>query len=171
MKEKIDTMKEVEQEVLEQDLIEKKLSKARKAEKTPVEKKKGQSVNFIPASRLPKIEAPEGYRVAWKHNTPENIRRLQIEGWEIANRIEHNMDMNMGQYYRKMNDKPASEGESTIQHNELIAMLITDELADARKEYYRQETEKQTRTKLQPEKTASAFIRESAKLTTTMEIN
>lgn len=166
-----DKLKQVEQEILEQDIVEKRLARTKKVEKTPVEKKKGQPVNFVPASRLPKIEAPEGYRVAWKHNTPENIRRLLIEGWEIANRIEHGIDMDMGKYYRKMNDKPAAEGESTIQHNELIAMLITDEMAESRKEFYRQETEKQTRTKLQPEKQASAFIRDKAQLTTTMEIN
>lgn len=160
-----------EQEIIEQHLIEKKLEKAKKAEKPTAEKKKGQPVNFVPASRLPKLEAPEGFKVAWKHNTPENVRRLQYEGWEVANRIEHEMDVKMGNYYKKINDKPIAAGESTIIHNELIAMLIPEDLAIARKDYYRQETEKQTRSKLMPEKSASAFMQDSAKLTSKIEIN
>lgn len=161
---------QAEQDIIESSLIEKKLA-SKKADKSTAEKKKGQPVNFKPASRIPKLDAPEGFRVAWKHNTPENVRRCQYEGWEIANRIDHNMDVQMGDYYKKINDKPVSETSSNITHNELIAMLIPDEMAEARKEYYRNETEQQTRTKLRPEKTASAFMQDKAKLSSTIEIN
>lgn len=166
----INKEREIEQDIIESKLIEKKLAR-KKVDKSVVEKKKGQSVSFKPASRIPKLESPEGFKVAWKHNTPENVRRCQYEGWEIANRLEHNMDIKMGDYYRKVNDKPISETSSNITHNELIAMLIPDELALARKEYYRNETEQQTRTKLRPEKTASAFMQDKAKITSTIEIN
>lgn len=169
------------QDIIEQSVVEDKLAKARKAKKAkaaaiaaeqPIAvKKKGQPVTFVPASRLPKLTAPEGFQVAWKHNTQENVRRLQYEGWEIANRIEHNMDIQMGNYYKKTNDRPVTEKESTITHNELIAMLIPDDMAVARKEYYRNETEKQTRAKLMPEKNASAFMQDKAKLSSTIEIN
>lgn len=157
-----------EQDILEQQVIEEKLAKAKKAEKPRVEKKKGQSVEFKPARRLPELKCPEGFKVAWKHNTPENIRRLQYEGWLIANRLEHNMDISMGNYYKKLNDKPIAQAESTIVHNELIAMLLPDEMVEARREWHRQETEKQTRTKLTPKDSALA---RAAKITTTMEIN
>lgn len=175
-----DRENEAVQDIMEQNVIEDKLAKARKAkkakaalaaEKPTVEKKKGQKVTFVPASRLPKLTAPEGFKVAWKHNTPENVRRLQYEGWDIANRIEHNMDVEMGSYYKKINDKPTTEKESTITHNELIAMLIPEDMAVARREYYREETEKQTRAKLMPEKNASAFMQDKAKLNSTIEIN
>ncbi len=162
---------EVEQDILEQSIIEAKLKKAKKAEKPTVEKKKGQPINFQPASRIPKLDAPDGFKVAWKHNTPENVRRLQYEGWRIANRIEDNMDIQMGNYYKKINDKPISEGESSITHNELIAMLLPDDMAVARKEYYRKETEAQTRAKLSPATNASAFMQNKAQLTSTIEIN
>lgn len=165
-----DREKNVEQDIIEQHLIEEKLAKAKRAEKTPVEKKKGQAVEFRPARRLPKLECPEGFRVAWKHNTPENVRRLQYEGWQVANRIEHNMDIEMGNYYKKINDKPISDTESTIVHNEMIAMLLPEEMAIARAEYHRQETEKQTRAKLRPEDSGSA-ITKNAQIKTTMEIN
>ena len=86
-----------EQDILEQAEVEKRLRQAKeKADKNPVEKKKGQKVEFKPARRLPELKGPEGFTVAWKHNTPENVRRLQYEGWEIANRIDHNMDVKMG---------------------------------------------------------------------------
>lgn len=160
-----------EQDIIEQQLVEEKLAKSRKtAEQKPVEKKKGQKVTFKPADRLPKLECPEGFRVAWKHNTPENVRKLQYEGWEVASRLEHNMDVQMGNYYKKTNDKATSETESIIVHNELIAMLLPEEMAIARAEHYRQETEKQTRSKLRPESSGSALMK-AAKITTTMEIN
>lgn len=163
---------DAEQEIIEQQLVEEKLAKAKKADKSPVEKKKGQPVTFKPARRLPEMKAPEGYRLAWKHNTPENVRRMQYEGWEVASRLEHNIDVEMGNYYKKLNDKPVSEQESTIVHNELIAMLLPEEMAVARAEYHRQETEKQTRSKLKPEDNAqNAALASFAKIKTTMEIN
>lgn len=151
------------EDVIEQDVIEKKLRDAKqKADKTkilPADKKKGQKVAFVPASRLPKLKAPEGYVPAWKANTPENIRRLQIEGWEIANRLEHKMDIEMGNYYRKINDKPVSNKETTIVHNEMIAMLLPVEMAEARKEYYREESSNLLKTKLRPEDEISGFMK------------
>lgn len=161
------------EDILEQNVVEARLAKVRKSAKAadkPVEKKKGQPVNFKPASRIPKLTPPKGFQVAWKENTPENVRRMQYEGWEIANRIEHKMDMDMGDYYRKINDRPGSENSSTITHNELIAMLLPDEMVEARREYYRKETEMQTRTKLMPEKSAGAFM-QKAEMKTTIEIN
>lgn len=165
-----DREKNAEQDIIEQLLIEEKLAKAKKADKSPVEKKKGQAVEFKPAQRVPKLDCPEGFRVAWKHNTPENVRRLQYEGWEVANRIDHNMDVQMGNYYKKLNDSPTSEKESTIVHNELIAMLLPEEMAVARSEYHRKETETQTRSKLRPEDSGSPFMK-AAQIKTTMEIN
>ena len=163
-----DREKNAEQDIMEQLLVEEKLAKAKKADKSPAEKKKGQAVEFKPAQRVPRLDCPDGFRVAWKHNTPENVRRLQYEGWEVANRIDHNMDVKMGNYYKKLNDSPTSEKESTIVHNELIAMLLPEEMAVAREGYHSQETQKQTRTKLNPKETA--FTR-AAQITTTMEIN
>lgn len=177
-------VKEAEKEVLEQSVVidklskaskakaevEEALSKAKKAVKTPVDKKKGQKVEFKPARRVPALTAPEGFRVAWKHNTPENVRRLQYEGWIPANRIEHNMDIEMGNYYKKLNDKPISVKESSIVHNELIAMLLPEEMAIAREQYHREETEKQTRSKLRPEDSRTALT-QAAQIKTTMEIN
>ena len=98
--------KEITEEILEQEVVKKKLSK--KAEKKPAEKKKGQPIRWKPASRLPKLTAPEGFVPRWINNTPERVRQAQAEGWEVANRLEHNMDIEMGDYYRKVNDKPVS---------------------------------------------------------------
>lgn len=160
--------KEAEKEIIEQSEVEAKLKK--KAEKNLVEKKKGQAVNWKPARRLPGLEAPKGFRIAWKNNTPENIRKLQYEGWELANRLEHNIDMKMGDYYKKINDRPLNKESSSILHNELIAMILPEEKALAREEYHRLETEKQTRAKLIPENSGSAISR-AAKIKTTIEIN
>lgn len=143
--------KEVTQEIEEQFLVEEKIkSKKQLADKKQhlAEKKKGQPLKWLPSRRLPELKAPDGYRVAWKLNTPENIRRLKNESWEIANRLEHNIDVEMHDYYRKTNDRPGSEKESRIVHNELIAMLIPEEAAKAREEYHREETMKQTRSKI-----------------------
>lgn len=167
-----DRQKNAEQEVLEQQLIEDKLAaRTKKAEKTlPVDKKKGNKVTFKPARRLPALEAPPGFRIAWKHNTPENIRKCQIEGWIPANRIDHKIDVEMGDYYRKLNDSPIAKAQSSVIHNELVAMLLPEEMAIAREEYHRQETETQTRSKLRPEDSGSALSK-AAKIKTTIEIN
>lgn len=164
-----DREKIAEQDIIEQQIVEEKLVKAKKVEKS-AEKKKGSPVTFKPARRLPELNCPKGFKVAWKHNTPENIRRLQYEGWQVASRLEHKMDVEMGNYYKKLNDSPTSEKESIITHNELIAMLLPEEMAEARKEYHRQETEKQTRSKLIAENSGSA-IAKAAQIKTTMEIN
>lgn len=165
-------LKSAEQDIKEQQVVESKLAKARtkKVEKPPVEKKKGNNLEFKPARRLPELKCPEGFRVAWKHNTSENIRRLQYEGWIPANRIEHNMDVEMGNYYKKINDRPVAKAESSIVHNELVAMLLPEDMALAREEYHRRETEKQTRSKLRPEDSGSALTR-AAQIKTTIEIN
>lgn len=164
------------EELHEQHEIEKKLKKTakkNKAEKTTtVDKKKGQKVGFKPAARLPKIGAPEGFMGAWKLNTPENVRRLQMEGWQVADRNTHNIDMDMSAYYRKVNDKPANEKESTVTHNECIYMVLDDETAEARRQYYREQTEEQTKSKLIPENNATnAAITNAARFKTNIEIN
>lgn len=165
----------VEQDIREQAEVEKKLTKARKkVDQNPVEKKKGQTVSWRPASRLPKVKAPDGFVASWRQNTPERIRQLQEEGWVVANRIEHNMDVQMGSYYKKLNDKPVSEVESSITHNEMICMILPEDLATARKEYHRQETEKQTRSRLKPEESAArqnAALIKAANITSTLELN
>lgn len=161
--------KEITDEVLEQEIVKRKLSK--KADKPTAEKKKGRPINWRPASRLPKLTAPEGFTPRWIENTPERIRQMQSEGWVIANRLEHHMDLEMGDYYKKVNDKPASETTTAITHNEMIAAIMPNDLVEARREYYRNETEQQTRTKLMPEKSASSFIRDMAGLKSKIEIN
>lgn len=165
--------KQIEQELIEQSLIEEKLTKRRKAEKSPtttVDKKKGQKIEFKPARRLPELEAPKGFRIAWKHNTPENVRRLQYEGWETASRMKHNIDVDMGNYYQKLNDSPVNKANSVIVHNEMIAMVLPEEMAIARDEYHRQQTEQQTRAKLRPEGNLTGIMK-AAQIKTTMEIN
>ncbi len=52
----------------------------------------------------------------------------------------------------------------------MIAMLIPGEVAEARRDFYRQETEQQTRAKLRPEDSGSPLAR-AARIKTTMEIN
>lgn len=167
----------VEQDIVEQAEVEKKLRKASEdktivEDKKLAEKKKGQKVAFIPARRVPKIDAPEGFVASWKHNTPENVRRLQLEGWQVANRMEHKMDLDMGDYYRKMNDKPVSEQESTIIHNEMICMVLPEDMAEARREYYKNQTEQMTRAKLIPENDPTqAALAKFGSIKTKIEIN
>jgi hypothetical protein len=121
---------------------------------------------------LPKLDAPEGYTVAWKANTQENIRRLRQEGWEVASRLEHNIDTEMGDYYKKVNDSPVSEETSNITHNELIAMVLPEDMAEARRQYYKDETEKQTRSRMMAENaTGYGGVVNAAQVKTTVEIN
>lgn len=171
------TIKEKEQalekEITEQVEVEKKLtSRRKKADQTKTEeKKKGHRVSYQPARRLPKLNAPEGFVPAWKHNTPEEIRRCQQEGWVIADRNKHKVDLDMGDYYKKINDAPVKDGTSIITHNEMIGMFLPEEIAQARKEYVQKETEDQTRAKLNPHMNAqNRGVAQRANVTTNIEI-
>lgn len=167
-----EALAQVEKDIEEQTAIEKKLSRAKRDESLSVGKKKGQKVSWKPANRLPKIAAPDGFVPSWRLNTPENIRRLQGEGWIVANRLEHKMDLEMGDYYQKLNDKPVNAAESSIKHNELICMILPEELAIARREYHEEETRKQTRSKLIPENDLqNSRLARASKMTTTLTIN
>jgi len=170
-----DKEKQAEKEITEQLQVEKKLKKVAEEKKVAgpktKSKKKGQPVNFRPARRLPEVNAPDGFVAAWKENSPENVRKCLQEGWEVANRIDHKMDVDMGDYYKKLNDSPTDEKHSTIEHNELICMLLPEEVAEARREYYREETEKQTRAKLRPEDNPqNAAISQASNIQTRIEI-
>lgn len=157
------------EELLEQQTVEKKLAKKAKADQP---RKTGQKIRWRPADRIPEYKAPEGFRLKLAANTPERVRQLMHEGWQVANRLEHNIDTDMDSYYKKINDSSSSEKSSVITHNELIAMIIPEEKAVAREEYYKDLTERRTRAKFKPEEnTQNADIARRAQVKTTITIN
>lgn len=100
-------------------------------------------VKWKPASRLGDITGPEGYRLRWCDSNPDNIAKKEAEGWVILDKSKF-PDLKGSNYERQTTD---SEGltKTVLKRNELIAMVLPEEAALERTEYYRQETEDRTK--------------------------
>jgi hypothetical protein len=101
------------------------------------ESKAVKPVSWKPASRLGNPIKPEGFRMRWCEDSPENISKKKAEGWEILDKTKF-PELANSDYEQRVTD---AHGETTIlKRNELVAMVLPEEKALARDEYYRQET-------------------------------
>lgn len=129
--------KEMEEAKIELDSV-KEMSKA---DESP--KKKGNKVSWKPASRIGKLHVPEGYVGRWVKNDPDNIARYRQEGWELVNKTTHSKGGRSGHDGSDVKDQKNLNG--AVEYRELIGMMLSQEMADARVEYHRQETIEKTR--------------------------
>jgi hypothetical protein len=110
------------------------------------ESKAVKPVRWKPASRLGTISTPEGYRARWVHDTPDNISKKKAEGWEILDKSKF-PKIGGGEYENQVTDSKGLTS-TVLKRNELIAMVIPEEMAQERDEYYRRETEDATQSAL-----------------------
>lgn len=104
-------------------------------------------VRWRPSSRMGGFNAPEGYRTRWCEDTPENIAKKESEGWVLLDKTKFPNLSGTTNYEKQVTD---SEGLSRtyLKRNELVAMVLPEEIARERDEYYRQETENRTQQAL-----------------------
>jgi|APGre2960657373_1045057.scaffolds.fasta_scaffold115931_2 hypothetical protein len=95
-------------------------------------------VSWKPASRTGTINAPKGYVVRWCHDTPENIVRKKLEGWEILDTNKFS-EANVKDYEHRTTDSNGLTS-SVLKRNELVAMILPEKMAEERKAYYEYET-------------------------------
>lgn len=105
------------------------------------------SVRWKPASRIGTVKVPEGFRGRWVHNTPDNIAKKEQEHWIVADKSKFPNIVDGSNYIKQVTD---SEGlsKTVLQRNELVFMVIPEDMAKERDEYYRQETEDATQSAL-----------------------
>lgn len=130
---------------------EESISYNKSTKKKTIGAKKGKKVNWRPASLLGELEVPDGFRGRWCRNDPENIERKKKEGWVI-------LDDTISAKSGRKNHAPVDglDGgplDGTIRHRELIAMILPEEVAEARSEYFRKETLEKTKSTLVDEPT------------------
>lgn len=104
-------------------------------------------VRWKPGSRMGKTIKPEGYRLRWCEDTPENISRKKLEGWEILNTTNF-AGLGSSEYEKRSTDSNGNTS-TVLKRNELIAMIIPEDLALEREAYFEQETRERTKDSLE----------------------
>ena len=110
------------------------------------ESKAVKPVKWKPGSRLGTALCPKGYRMRWCEDTPENIEKKKSDRWEILDKTKF-PDLGSSEFDRRVTD---SEGltKSILKRNELVAMIMPEEVAQARDEYHREQTRLNTQQAL-----------------------
>lgn len=113
-------------------------------------------LRWKPGSRLGKPVRPEGYRLRWCEDTPENIAKKKSDGWEILDKTKF-PQLGATEYDKRVTD---SEGEtkSILKRNELVAMVMKEDLADARDQYHAEEVRARSNNTIRAAKNLVAKI-------------
>lgn len=104
------------------------------------------AIKWKPASRLGTLKGPEGYRLRWCSDTPDNIARKKSEGWVILDKTKF-PDLENSDYDHQVTDSSGLT-KSVLKRNELVAMVMPEETALERTAYYEQETANRTQDAL-----------------------
>lgn len=112
--------------------------------KTTEKAAKGKKVSWRPSTRLGRVHLPANmkgkYRTRWVKGTPDRVAQMQEEGWMLVNDT-------VAKGVQAPTDKEVTDGanlDSALRKREMVAMVIPEELAEARDKFYKEETEKQT---------------------------
>jgi hypothetical protein len=99
------------------------------------EEVKATPVKWRPASKQATLKAKSGYTAKWVRNDPSDIARYKSEGFIIMK-----PDDNVGPYKEApldVNDGTAVSNQ--IRFRDCIAMMLPNDLVEARKEYFKNE--------------------------------
>lgn len=99
----------------------------------PVVKTQGTKPGWRPGGILPKLKAKPGFTAAWKDKA--KVNRLMEEGWMPMTAEDH-IGPPISQ--NSVTD-PAQMSKKNIAYRDLIAMMLPNELKEARDEYFRGE--------------------------------
>lgn len=106
-------------------------------------------VSWKPASRTGVVKAPEGYRIRWCHDVPDNIAKKRLEGWEILDKTKF-PEASVKDFEHQISDSNGLTS-SILKRNELVAMIIPENMAQEREAYFQQQTEDATQRILSKE--------------------
>lgn len=103
--------------------------------------------SWRPASLLPAADVGKGYRARWINMADDaNVQKKLAEGWELVSNVNspqesHDISGKEHQHSGTINDgKPLS---SLTRHRELGLARMPEETAQARTEYYQEQSRKQ----------------------------
>ena len=98
--------------------------------------KKATKPNWRPSSRLATLRAKPGYTARWVDADPAEIARKKAEGWIIMKPED-----NVGPPIDQTDIKDGTALHDGIRYRDMIAMMLPNDLKEAREEYYRKENE------------------------------
>lgn len=114
-------------------------------------KKSGTKPGFKPASRSPLLKAPNGFTARWVRADSSDIERKKAEGWLLMKPED-----NKGVAFTAQDVSEEKALGNHIRYRGQVAMMIPDELKEARQEYYKGETSSKLKTGLETMKTGLA---------------
>lgn len=126
-------------------------------------KKKGKAI-WKPAERLGVLDKNANYRYKWVNKEPSNLERKFAEGYVPANSITGLT----AEHKEGVRAIDGSEIAGAKSHRELVLCALPNELAEARDEYFQNQTDRQTRNlkqKLQNDLSAGGPARVDGKIT------
>jgi hypothetical protein len=100
----------------------------------PVIKKKGTRPGWKPAGQLPKLKAPPGWTAKWASSDAAKLSKLRAEGWEFMKESD-----NKGDKIVKVDVLDGSSLIGEIRYRDMVAMMLPNELKEARDDWLRQE--------------------------------
>lgn len=101
---------------------------------TDQSKKTGTRPGWKPASVLPQLKARPGFTARWVRNDSGNIQKKMVEGWVLMKPSD-----NVGVEILQANTPDSNALASEIRYRDSIAMMLPDELKQARTEHFRSE--------------------------------
>lgn len=103
---------------------------------------------WAPGNRLGQINVPKGFVPRWCDADEANLAKKREEGWIPVTKTTYPdaKHVNDGEI-KEVKDGAAIDG-SLIKYRNMVAMMMPEELAQARREYFEDETRKQTEAKV-----------------------
>lgn len=92
-----------------------------------------------PAARMATIKAPQGFNERWVSDEPDNIARKKEEGYVMMSQKD-----NKGSF-ETQDVTDTGQIDSKIRYRGMVAMMLPDDMKEARTEYYKAETNRATK--------------------------
>ena len=99
-------------------------------------KRKATKPAWRPSSRLATLKARSGFTARWVSADPAEISKKRAEGWIIMKPSD-----NKGPEIEQTDISDGKALHDGIRYRDMIAMMLPDDLKEAREEYYKKENE------------------------------
>ena len=104
------------------------------AAEKPKPKKRGTKPGWKPAGELPKLKAKAGYTAKWA--APSKLTKYMAEGWEIMKPED-----NVGDQIFNVDINKSGSLTGELRYRDMVAIMLPNELKEARDEWLSQENE------------------------------
>jgi len=118
--------------------------------------KLGGKVSWKPASNLGYLNIPNTHKGRWAWNEEQNLAKKLAEGWEFVNKTNFPQ---LARLNAAGGDEATGEGVKdgkhmggAVRYREMIGMMLSKDLVEAREEYFAGQTRAQTESRVRQSK-------------------